>query len=105
MIWFKISLDTLCEATVGADEILEGDHYGCYDNYQVVIYNKLNQPIGNVLNKTYIGQTLKVSVFNQAGNSCWGLIKVEDKTPAILDCSPIYTTCAGILNQAARFLI
>lgn len=97
----QISLDTLCETTVDPDEILEGDHYGCYGNYEVVIYNKLNQPIGNVINKTYIGQTLKVSVFNQAGNSCWGLIKVEDKKPAILDCSPIYTTCAGDLEPGS----
>lgn len=93
----QISLDTVCEAVVNPDEILEGGPYGCYDNYQVVIYNKFNQPIGNTLNSIYVGQTLKVSVFNQAGNSCWGLIKVEDKSPALLDCSPIYTTCKGDL--------
>lgn len=93
----QISLDSICEAIVGADEILEGGSYGCYDDYEVVIYNKQNQPIGNVLTKTYIGQTLKVSVFNSAGNSCWGLIKVEDKSPTPLDCSPIYTTCVGDL--------
>ena len=98
----QISLDSICEAEVGADEILEGGPYGCYSDYEVVIYNKQNQPIGNVLTKTYIGQTLKVSVFNAAGNSCWGLIKVEDKSPTPLDCSPIYTTCVGDLAPGSQ---
>ncbi|MBK8699591.1 MAG: T9SS type A sorting domain-containing protein [Saprospiraceae bacterium] len=97
----QISLDTICEAIVEPDQILEGGPYGCFDDYEVIIYNKLNQPIGNGLTSSYIGQTLKVSVFDANGNSCWGILKVEDKNPAPLNCAPIYTTCIGDLSPGS----
>ena len=94
----QISLDDECSAIVGADEILEGGPYSCYGNYDVVIYNALNKAIGDKLTSDYVGQTLKVSVFDANGNSCWGLIKVQDKSPTPLDCAPVYTTCVGDLR-------
>lgn len=98
----NISLDTACVATITADEILEGGPYGCEDNYEVIIYNKQNQPIGNKLTSAQIGQTLKVAVVAPNTNSCWGLIKVEDKSPAVLNCMPIYTTCVGNLKPGSN---
>jgi subtilisin-like proprotein convertase family protein len=98
----NISLDTACMATVTPDEILEGGPYGCDDNYDVVIYNKQNQPIGDKLTSAHVGQTLKVTVFDSANNSCWGQIKVEDKSPAVLDCQPVYTTCVGDLKPGSN---
>ena len=35
----------------------------------------------------YVGQELKVSIYNRAsGNSCWGYIKIEDKSAPIVTC-------------------
>ncbi len=98
----NVSLDTACMAILGADEILEGGPYGCFDDYEVVIYNKGNKAIGDKLTAAYIGQTLKVTVFDAAGNSCWGLVKVEDKSPPVLDCKPVYTTCVGNLKPGSN---
>ncbi len=98
----NISLDTACVATVTPDQILEGGPYGCEDDYEVIIYNKQNKPIGNQLTSAHVGQTLKVSVVAPNTNSCWGFIKVEDKSPAVLNCMPIYTTCVGNLKPGSN---
>ncbi len=98
----NISLDTACVATVTADEILEGGPYGCEDDYEVIIYNKQNKPIGNLLTSAHVGQTLKVTVVAPNTNSCWGFVKVEDKSPAVLNCMPIYTTCVGNLKPGSN---
>lgn len=97
----QISVDTLCQAVVGADQILEGGPYTCYDSMDVIIYNTANKPIGDKVGPQHVGQTLKVTVFNQAGNSCWGLIKVEDKVGPVLHCDPVYTTCLSTLKPGS----
>lgn len=94
----QVSLDDECEAVITADEVLEGGPYSCYGDYIVTLYNKLNQPIGNIVNEAYIGQTLKVSVTDNNGNSCWGLVLIEDKNPTPLECEDVYTTCESSLK-------
>ena len=80
----NISLDENCMATVGADQILEGNDYGCYDNYEVVFANS-GLPL--VLDGSHVGQTIEVMVNNPSGNPCWGNILVEDKLIPDLVCS------------------
>ncbi|MCC7027164.1 MAG: HYR domain-containing protein, partial [Saprospiraceae bacterium] len=94
----QISLDQNCEATIGADMVLEGGPYGCYDDYVVevrlwtttgnggLIDRNLTKP-GVQINGNEIGRELKITVRDpQTGNSCWGHATVEDKLPPVMTC-------------------
>ena len=70
----NISLDENCQATVGADQILEGTH----SNYNIFTVTFTNSGLPAILNANHIGQTLSVTVTSPT-NSCSGLILVEDK--------------------------
>ena len=86
----NISLDENCEATVGADQILEGNNYGCYDNFDVT-FADTGLPL--VLNSTHVGETIEVMVTNPNGNPCWGYILVEDKIAPIITCYDVDLEC------------
>ncbi|MBP6568937.1 MAG: hypothetical protein KA270_17310, partial [Saprospiraceae bacterium] len=75
----QVSLDDNCEVIVTADMLLEGDEYGCYDNYTVQIIGNNGVNLKNKVTKANIGQTLKTQVIGPNGNSCWGEILVQDK--------------------------
>ncbi len=92
----QISLDEDCVTEIDADLILEGGPYGCYEDYQVMIFTANNQPLVGSPNvgAGQIGQTLTVKVTDpDTGNSCWGAISVEDKMPPKLDCPPVEVNC------------
>ncbi|MFK7773737.1 MAG: proprotein convertase P-domain-containing protein, partial [Saprospiraceae bacterium] len=95
-----ISLDENCEATVGADQILEGNNYGCYDNFDVVFAGS-GLPL--VLDGSHVGQTIEVMVTNPAGIPCWGYILVEDKLIPELECTDIEVTCADPTTPGSLF--
>jgi hypothetical protein len=91
-------LDDNCTAIIGADQVLEGGPYGCYDDY-IVELDK-SAPFGNgpwvpaVLGPGDIGKTYQVRVTDpDTGNKCWGNIKVEDKLPPVLECEPYSLPC------------
>ncbi len=80
----NITLDENCQATVGADQILEGS----YSNYNVFNVTFTNSGLPANLNSSHIGLTLSVTVTGPS-NSCSGLIFVEDKTPPIITCQNV----------------
>ncbi|MEM1323466.1 MAG: hypothetical protein AAGG75_24580, partial [Bacteroidota bacterium] len=86
----NISLDETCAAVVGADLILEGGPYGCYDTRYSVSIDKNGDGLfteDNLLDATNIGLSYNVQVTDsQTGNSCWGSINVEDKLIPDLEC-------------------
>jgi hypothetical protein len=94
-----VSLDEDCTEELGADQILEGGPYGCYDDYIVEIDR--TPPYGNgpwqpaVLGPNDVGKTYAVRVTDpETGNSCWGNLKVEDKLAPVLDCGgPFVIPC------------
>ena len=88
----QVSLDNTCSATIGADMILEGGPYSCYDNYTVSIDGG-----GNTLDASHIGQTLQVTITGPNGNSCWGTISVEDKIAPVLECRDVVIGCTDAL--------
>lgn len=94
----NISLDIDCSAVITADQVLEGDQYGCYDDFVVEIENAAGVKYGNTIDASMIGMTLKVRVTGPNGNSCWGNILIEDKGASILECQDVYTTCTGGLE-------
>jgi hypothetical protein len=86
----QVSLEANCTATVTPDMVLEGS-YGCYDDYEVHIYQPGGAPLNpfNVVTGAHAGMTLNyVLVHPTSGNICWGNILVEDKLDPIVSCPP-----------------
>ncbi|GEM_PF-1085543 len=86
-----LSLGSSCNQELSADMILEGDDYGCYEDYLVEV-EALNT---NVLSAEHIGQSFIVTVTDpDSGNSCWGQVLVEDKhPPSISGCDTVWLYC------------
>lgn len=97
----RVSLGDKCEAIVTPDMLLEGDDYGCYDDYEVKIYRPNGTLLGNKVTRANLGQKLKTQVFGPNGNSCWGEIIVEDKLPPILVCDTVYANCRTNLTPGS----
>ena len=97
----QVSLDDDCQTLVTSDMILQGDNYGCPDNYEVKITATNGKNLGNTVDYTQHGKTLKVQVINQQGNSCWGEILVQDKKGPELHCEDIYATCSTDLRPGS----
>ena len=86
-----IALDATGVAQIGADMILEGGPYGCYDDYVVSIEGG-----DDLVDCDDIGFEMTVSVTDpETGNYCWGTIIVEDKLAPAFDCptTPTQISC------------
>ncbi len=83
----QVSMDDDCKVEITPDMMLEGQGVSALCNYTVEVQNAFGQPIPTspIVNSTHIGQTLTVKV-KLGLNSCWGLIKVEDKLAPYIDC-------------------
>src|SRR5690606_27113470 len=116
MVNVSLGFDTEegCIAEVGADDILEGGPYGCYDDYIVTITypqipgintypsdDYVDTLAANVIDWTHIGLTLTVLVTDpETGNSCWGKIFVEDKQAPLLDCGDeLFFPCTSTYDE------
>jgi len=100
----NVALNPNCTALVTPDMILEAPGAGC--PYMVTIFDGSGQPIGDMVDGSYIGQTLEVRVFLN-GNSCWGEIFVTDGQAPTVDCQPNVTaSCASLdPNSVPTFLV
>ncbi|MGB5026353.1 MAG: T9SS type A sorting domain-containing protein [Saprospiraceae bacterium] len=120
----QISLNENCYATVGADEVLAGGPYGCYDDYRVEIRDWVTNALidrfpnipGVQLGSQDIGREFKITIIDpDTGNSCWGHATVEDKLPPILTCArdtcvpcgsgttPFYTGTTGVRENCSSY--
>ena len=88
---------------VGADMILEGGNYGCFDQYELqrvpALITDCGEPpfSGNVYVACEdIGETIIIKVTDpESGNSCWGSVRVEDKYQPTLECDgPFMLDCS-----------
>ena len=94
----QVSLDDNCEAIIGADDVLEGGNYGCYDDYIVDLFydENLTQPITSspLVTSQQIGQIIWVRVTDpETGNNCWSSLLVEDKIIPALECEDFTIAC------------
>ncbi len=96
----NISLAENCSLTLLPDMILEGG--GCPNGILVVEVDRV-APFGNGpwvtgnLTAGDLNKTFAVRVRNTAtpnGNTCWGMIHVEDKLPPVITCADISISCA-----------
>ena len=99
----QVTLDENCEALVTADMILEGNNYGCYEDYIITVVDTSGSiVIGNLLGLDHVGTTLTVSITDpETGNTCWGEISVEDKLIPTFDCpASLEVTCNGATDPS-----
>ncbi len=94
----QISLEADGVTTVGADDLLEGGPYGCYDDYIVELFDATGASLGtNVVDCSFIGTSWTAMVTDpETGNKCWSQVTVEDKLPPVISCSssPIPLNCS-----------
>ena len=96
----QASLDANGQALIGADMVLEGGPYGCYDDYQVEVLDENGESLGNLLTCENIGYSYTVRVTDpDTGNKCWGQVKVEDKMPPTIDCFDRTIACSQDVAQ------
>ncbi|MBK9149789.1 MAG: T9SS type A sorting domain-containing protein [Saprospiraceae bacterium] len=98
----NVSLDEDCEVFLSAAQLLEGDNYGCFNNYivEVTALNGVN--LGNKVGRAQVGQKLKYKVTAPNGNSCWGEVLIEDKFGPEMICGDVFTTCEGPFTPGAK---
>lgn len=84
-----IPVDENCTAVVTADMALEGGPYGCPDAYVVRLSASPGGPfdLENTLSCENVDQVMYYRITDtHTGNSCWGQLIVEDKTPPTVEC-------------------
>ncbi len=97
----QISVPQNGELVVGADDILEGGPYGCYDDYLVNIIDTSGASLGNLITCEEIGLLLTVMVTDPANNnSCWGQIMIKDKLAPVLNCPNQTISCTRTPESA-----
>ncbi len=92
----QVSLNENCSATIGADELLTGGPYRCFDDYRIIVQDWITGQVidrnssmrGSQVGFQDIGRELKITVIDTVtGNSCWGHAVVEDKIAPRLICA------------------
>ncbi len=87
----NISLSGECFLDVTPDMILE-DMQFTNDSYDIILRDIENDEIipGTTMGMEYINKVIEVKVVHEcSGNSCWGNLKIEDKSIPQLDCPPL----------------
>ncbi len=100
---FEVSVESNCEAVLTADMLLQGDEYGCFDDYIITFTNPDVVFEGGVLEAgPWIGQTLEACVTDPSnGNQCCSQLLIEDKLPPELTCSDITLECSANITPQA----
>ena len=88
---------------VSVDAILEGDGYGCLDQFEVVrVHDLVDNCSPDAPNGFFwvgcsdVGTTITLKVIDPStGNYCWGDAYVEDKEQPTLECDVTYTDING----------
>ncbi|MEP7195683.1 MAG: cohesin domain-containing protein [Saprospiraceae bacterium] len=96
----NVSLDEFCNGIITVDMVLEGGGYNPLD-YNVVVRDAFTKiPIVGSpnVNSTHVGKILEVSAVHRcSGNSCWGLLRVEDKLKPRLVCRAYVVNCGDAI--------
>lgn len=99
-----------CYRTITADDVLIKTKNGCSSfGYQV----KLSYPFGTTilnghdLDRSHLNYPILYSVSNGGSNTCWGYVKVEDKSSPVLGCNGTQVVSCfqltGILNIKTQY--
>lgn len=97
-----ISLDSLCQATVTPDAVLE-NMFGVAADYVIKVYYKDGSEQADLnfgysdINKIYDYKIWHIA----SGNSCWGKLLIEDKFPPALACENDTVRCGDPVTPFA----
>ncbi len=105
----NVSVDNNCEAHIFVDMILEGDQYGCYNDF-IISIDTIGSDTGWIVfdAEPYIGGCYTVTITDiETGNSCWGVACIEDKIPPQIICAcpvgdPEADTCSISCLEVAQ---
>jgi hypothetical protein len=87
----NLSLDTDCQVPLTAALTLVGNNIGGSFTFDI---RNGTVSLGSIANASMVNKTLQFVVKDALGNSCWGNLTVEDKTPPIVTCpAPITLKC------------
>ena len=103
----NLSLNENCEALVTADMLLEGNDYGCYDEFNITatydgesVGVSMDNSYGNgnsiILDNSIINEPIEISIIDaESGNSCWGYVIIEDKLTPVIVCPDLVVVDCG----------
>jgi len=89
----SFSADLNCEVFVNPDMILEGDVYGCFDDFFVEVESFGSGYGGVLIIDPVFGEYFNVTITNEEGQSCWGVMTMEDKIPPMITCMDVILAC------------
>jgi len=84
----NVSVDEYCMGQIFSDMVLEGDHYGCYDDYIITI-DGIGTDTGVIVfpGQPYVNGLYSVTMTDPvSGNYCSGTIRLEDKIAPQIIC-------------------
>ncbi|WP_284283904.1 DUF7507 domain-containing protein [Portibacter lacus] len=95
----NVSLGVDCTAEITADIMLPGDPFECYEFLDVIVSNSPGGspiPGSPFVGLDDVGNTYYVTISHPSGgNSCWGLVTIEDKIGPSLACPPDITVACN----------
>lgn len=100
----NVRLDNACQLQLQPHMVVASElDSTCMADLKVEVFYE-NQSLGATIPSTYVGKVLSYKLINtQTGSSCWGHVRVEDKTPPTIVCPDntdwvVNTAYANVLN-------
>jgi len=88
----NLTMDQTCSLGILTPDMFLEDMLYSNDAYFINLYDANDDLITTTIGDSYIGQTLTVEVVTVCGgNSCWGLVTIEDKSIPPLVCGGPFT--------------
>jgi subtilisin-like proprotein convertase family protein len=87
----NLHLDADCEIEITSDMLLEGNDYGCYDDFEITISDMEGNvlPTSPVITIDYLHDTLMYVIeYPATGNNCMGLLYIDKKLIPEIACPP-----------------
>ncbi len=103
----NVSVDINCAGDFGANAFLSGNHYGCYDDFELEYTNHKGDVITQADFHEYIEKTIFVQVIDpESGNSCYTTLSLFDNLKPIITCSDtLLFSCATSINEVHPSII
>lgn len=99
----NISLNEFCQAIVTPDLVLKGAYN--YQEFEIIIKDQstgLVIPTSPMVPASYKGKFLEVTARHRcSNNSCWGILRIEDKLDPTLLCKNYTVSCSANISPAA----
>lgn len=92
----NLSIDENCSGNLTPRMVLEGNEYGCLDNFDITVYNENDEEVPNMFTGDDIGKSFTYSVSN-GPLVCEGVANIEDKFPPQIECISDTMSCGELI--------